>query len=161
MMNELLRATGIGCILAGAILYFTNTSAIPSTSQHDETEIQELLAELERVKKELAVAQTATLSESDNQNDLGSAKNEIEEDTEEEQQTTPDPVTKIIISIEPGSNSKSVAAKLERVGVIESARSLETYLIENGLSGLIQIGEYEVDTTMDIKTVAGIITKTN
>lgn len=163
MMKEILRATGIGCILAGGIIHFTTPSVSPSSTQNEQMQLEELQTELERVKKELAIAQTITSSEkvTPPSNPVSSeAKDEDEAKTEGKQQNAPESITKIILTIEPGSNSKTVADKLERAGVIGSAKSLESYLIENGLSGLIQIGEYEVDTTMDLKTIASIITKT-
>ncbi|MDW0117352.1 hypothetical protein QTL97_10435 [Sporosarcina thermotolerans] len=160
MMKDIFRAAGIGCILAGGIIYFTTPLVTPSSTQHEQTQLEELQTELERVKKELAIAQTITSTETVTPNNPVSTQTEDVAKAEDEQQTAPEPITKIILSIEPGSNSKTVANKLERAGVIDSAKNLESYLIENGLSGLIQIGEYEVDTTMDLKTIASIITKT-
>ncbi|WP_339250560.1 hypothetical protein NSQ43_12190 [Sporosarcina sp. FSL W8-0480] len=164
MMKEILRATGIGCILAGGIIYFTQPFTTPSSTPNEQMQLDELQAELDRVKEELAIAQTITSSEkvtsSSKPASTTEAKDEDEAKTDEEQQTAPESITKIILTIEPGSNSKTVADRLERANIIDNAKSLESYLIENGLSGLIQIGEYEVDTTMDLKTIASIITKT-
>ncbi len=84
----------------------------------------------------------------------------MNKDSEAESETTSNPITKTILTIEAGSTSKTVANKLERAGVIDSAKELEQYLIDKGLSGRIQIGEHEVDTTMDLDTIARIITNT-
>ncbi|MCM3637406.1 endolytic transglycosylase MltG [Sporosarcina luteola] len=161
MMKDILRGVGIGCILAGGILYFTNTNnnSAESGAEQYKSQLDELQIELVKVKKELAVAQTLTSSKiekSAGENSNASGKKETKPDSE----STSKPITKIILTIESGSTSATVADKLERAGIIGSAKELEQYLIDNGLSGRIQIGVHEVDTTMDLGTIAGIITNT-
>lgn len=153
MMKDILRGVGIGCILAGGILYFTNSADTDTDSQSYKTQLDELQTELDKVKEELAIAQTATSTSSET-GAIGKT------DSDKEQQTPSEQITKVILSIEPGSNSTSVAEKLERAGIIENAKDFEAYLVENGLAGRIQIGEHEVDTTMSIQKIVGIITNT-
>lgn len=161
MMKDILRGVGIGCILAGGILYFTDSADTNTDSQSYKTQLDELQTELDKVKEELAIAQTATSTsrETEAKEKTDPDVNEKDGKSEKEQQTS-EPITKIILSIESGSNSTSVAEKLEKAGIIENAKDLEAYLMENGLAGRIQIGEHEVDTTMDIQKIARIITNT-
>ena len=61
---------------------------------------------------------------------------------------------KIILTIEAGSNSKRLRKGSRGPVVIDNAREFENYLLDKGLSGRIQIGEHEVDSTMDFETIA-------
>ncbi|MFS0689744.1 hypothetical protein AB1K89_10920 [Sporosarcina sp. 179-K 8C2 HS] len=157
MMKDIVRGVGIGCVLAGGILYFTNNDQDPSDTEQYKAQVDELQTELDKVKKELAVAQTLTSSKAEKTSHESS--NEKKE-SKPEVESTSKPITKIILTIEAGSTSATVADKLERAGIINSAKELEQYLIDNGLAGLIQIGVHEVDTTMDLGTIARIITNT-
>ncbi|MCG7345131.1 endolytic transglycosylase MltG [Sporosarcina sp. ACRSL] len=160
MIKDLLRGVGIGCILAGGILYVTNEDP-SATNPHDyKNQIDELQTELEKVKKELAVAQTLTSPKSANSVTEASSNSEGKTESKSDSVPTSTQITKIILSIEPGSTSSTVADKLERAGIIENAKDLEQYLIDKGLAGRIQIGEHAVDTTMDLETIARIITNT-
>ncbi len=58
MMKDILRGIGIGCILAGGILYFTNVELDSTDAAQYKAQLDELQSELDNVKKELAVAQT-------------------------------------------------------------------------------------------------------
>ncbi|MFC5603555.1 hypothetical protein [Sporosarcina koreensis] len=155
MMKDIVRGVGIGCVLAGGILYFTNNNQDPPDADQYKTQVDKLQAELDMVKKELAVAQTLTSSKSEKTTDQSS-----NEKKDSKPESTSKPITKIILTIEAGSTSSTVADKLEHAGIINSAKELEQYLIDNGLAGRIQIGVHEVDTTMDLGTIARIITNT-
>ncbi|HEX5564297.1 MAG TPA: hypothetical protein VFX34_05020 [Sporosarcina sp.] len=159
-MKDILRGVGIGCILAGGILYFTNNGQTPSDDEQYKTQLDELQRELDKVKKELAVAQTLSSSNSGNTAGQDSKASDKETETKPDIEPASKPITKIILTIESGSTSATVADKLERAGIIDSAKGLEQYLIDNGLAGRIQIGVHEVDTTMDLGTIARIITNT-
>lgn len=160
MMKDILRGVGIGCILAGGILYFTNNDSNPSHAEQYKVQLDELQTELDSVKKDLAVAQTLSSSKTEKNDGKNPSIRESKTETETNSESASKPVTKIILTIEAGSTSTTVAEKLERSGIIDSAKELEQYLIDNGLAGRIQIGVHEVDTTMDLGTIAGIITNT-
>ncbi|MCG3089072.1 hypothetical protein [Sporosarcina cyprini] len=153
MLRDILRSAGIGCLLAGGILYFVGPSAANSPQTNEAGKIKALEQELEAVKRELAIAQrTSSVDQQANAHKDTAAKEEA---------TTPSDgqVTKTILTIEPGAVSTKISSRLERAGIIESAAEFDRYLQEKGLSGRIQVGEYEVDSTMDLKTLASIITK--
>lgn len=162
MMKDILRGVGIGCILAGAILYFTNNENdfAASDAEQYKSELDELQIELDTVKKELAVAQTLTSSKTEKSAGKNTDASEGKTETKPDSESPSKPITKIILTIEAGSTSATVADKLERAGIIGSATELEQYLIDNDLAGRIQIGVHEVDTTMDLAAIAGIITNT-
>ncbi|MCM3743357.1 endolytic transglycosylase MltG [Sporosarcina luteola] len=162
MMKDILQGVGIGCILAGGILYYTNTGNVSTASDAEQykSQLDELKIELDKVKKELAVAQTLTSSKTEKSAGENSNASGEKAETKPVSGSPSKPITKIILTIEAGSTSSTVADKLERAGIIGSAGELEQYLIDNGLAGRIQIGVHEVDTTMDLGTIAGIITNT-
>lgn len=147
MMKTVLRTIGIGCILAGGIVYFTNDlNEVVGNSevQQLQDEVNGLKSELANTKKELAIAQTSSSTE----------KNVPKKD-----EKANEPAAKPSLIIESGSNSTIVAKSLENLGVIQDAAAFDTYLADNELSGKIQIGEYQLDASMDFQAIAQIITK--
>ncbi|MFD1203906.1 endolytic transglycosylase MltG [Sporosarcina contaminans] len=154
MIRDLFRAVGIGCIISGGILYVADTSSSSNPTESSDSykeQLQAAEAELAKVKKELATAQISSAADSV---DTKNSKTE----TQNNDVVSSDPIMKTILTIERGSNSSDVASKLERAGLIENAREFEQYLREQHLSGRIQIGEYEIDSTMDMKKIASLIT---
>ena len=81
-----------------------------------------------------------------------------EDDVTENKSTSTNAILKTILTIENGSNSTVVSANLERLGIIEDAAIFDSYLEDNNLTGKIQIGEHQVDSSMDFKTIAKEIT---
>lgn len=163
MIKLVFRTVGIGCILAAGILYFTNIDE--DTSLANDQQLKDMKMELDRVKKELAIAQTLSTSKDEEKTTPDPSREEdeaLEDETVEEAvtETVNDPIIKTVLTIEPGSTSTTVANKLERSGILTNGTELEQYLTDNQLSGRIQIGEHEIDSTMTIETIAGIITNT-
>lgn len=162
MIKELLRTLGFGCLVAGGVLYLGNGGSAPADV--DITSLQEQLSETEeeltRTKEALALAQTASSTDTkptENNKELTAAKPadvvETSDQTEGRDQTV-----KTVLTIQPGSNSTIVSGALERLGIIDNASEFDRYLASQGLAGKIQIGEHELDSTMDFKTLAKKIT---
>ncbi len=149
MMRDVLRTIGFGCILAGAIVYFTTDSKEPTNAEEPQLqkEVSKLKSELAKTKEELAIAQTASSTDKSTEQTVP----EVVETTDEEDAVG-------ILIIENGSNSTFVAASLESIGIIKDAVAFDTYLTDNGLSGKIQIGEHHLDSSMDFETIAKKIT---
>ena len=93
MMKDIFRGVGIGCILAGGILYFTNNDSNSSVADQYETELNELQSELDKVKKELAVAQTLTSSKSGTTPSQSSDAAEEKAETKQGAEAASKPVT--------------------------------------------------------------------
>ena len=156
MIRDILRAVGIGCLLAGGILFFTSDSKITSNAdaQQLQLDVENLQSELAKTKELLANAQTtSTVKESASEGE----KSE-ESDATTSNPTSSDTILKTILTIESGSNSTVVSANLERLGIIENAALFDAYLEDNNLTGKIQIGEHNMDTSMDFKAIAKEIT---
>ena len=62
MIRDILRAVGIGCLLAAGILYFTADSKVPSDidTQQLQDDFEKLQSELAKTKELLATAQTTS-----------------------------------------------------------------------------------------------------
>jgi len=159
MIREILRAVGIGCILAAGILYFTADSKVPSDNdtQQLQANVEKLQSELAKTKELLATAQT-TSSVKESVPITDAEKGAGKEDDLVESKPSSDTILKTVLTIENGSNSTVVSATLEELGIIENAATFESYLEENNLTGKIQIGEHQVDSSMDFKTIAREIT---
>ena len=112
MIRDIFHSIGIGCILAGGIMYFTDGSdhvSIDKTQQLQE-QVDKLQSELAKTKEELAIAQT----------------------TSSVQDTVPnktDQTIKSVLTIEAGSNSTIVATELERLGIIDNVSAFDNYLV--------------------------------
>ncbi|WP_438298457.1 hypothetical protein [Sporosarcina sp. FA15] len=159
MIREILRAVGIGCILAAGILYFTIDSKVPSDNdtQQLQANVEKLQSELAKTKELLATAQT-TSSVKENVPKTDAEKAVSKEDDAAKSTPSSDAIVKTILTIENGSNSTVVSATLEELGIIENAAIFESYLEEYNLTGKIQIGEHQVDSSMNFKTIAKEIT---
>lgn len=156
MIRDILRIFGVGCILAGAVLHFTMDSNSLTTSEMKQLQSQSenLEKELIKTKEALAIAQTA------------SAVKKIRKEEKEKKETKvvvndvspTGPIINTILTIEPGSNSSVVSATLERLEIIKEAALFDAYLVDNDLTGKIQIGEHKVDSSMDFHAIAKEIT---
>ena len=153
MLRDIFRPAGISCLLAGGILYFVGPTSTGGPQANEAGKIKALEQELEAVKRKLATAQrTSSVAQPTNTQKDTAAKDAATSPTDGQ-------MTKTILTIEPGAVSTKISSRLERAGIIQSAAEFDRYLQEKGLSGRIQVGEYEVDSTMDLKTIASIITK--
>ena len=76
------------------------------------------------------------------------------------QAVTPD--TEVItatIVVERGNTATVVCNKVEAAGIIEDAKVLRKYLIDNQLTDYINIGSYTLSSDMSMKEIAEVLTK--
>ena len=139
MIRDILRIFGAACLLAGGILYFTSDSEQATNLQHMQQKIDKLQSELTKTKEELAVAQTVSSAE-------------------ESPAVETAPVVKAVLTIAYGAKSTTVSEDLLQAGIIQDATAFNDFLISNQLEGKIQIGEHNVDSSMDFQAIATVIT---
>ena len=158
MLRDLLRTIGAACIIAGTALYFMGS---PDGNAKDDANKDELHEEisilqntLNRTEEELAKLQLATSAAEKPTNEDGSSESEEASDPE----SSAPPLIKTLLHIEPGATSAGIAYQLERSGIIKHATEFENYLIKNELSGKLQIGEYDLNSSMSVKEIAKMIT---
>ncbi|WP_342511343.1 hypothetical protein MKY34_13320 [Sporosarcina sp. FSL K6-1522] len=141
MIRDILRIVGAACLLASGILYFTsNSEQVADTDvQQMQQKIDKLQNELTKAKEELAIAQTVSSAE-------------------ESPAVEPAPIVKAVLTIASGAKSTSVAEDLQQASIIQDATAFNDFLISNQLEGKIQIGEHNVDSSMDFQAIATVIT---
>ena len=111
---------------------------------------QQLINENEEMKNQIEQQEIAENEDEAEQEDTGTSENEDE---------SGENVYHYVLQIESGMNSSDIADLLESNQVIEDASSLIEYLQENDLSQTIQLGSYEVTSTMSIEEIAQMITR--
>lgn len=153
MIRRLLQIFGIAFLTAGAVLYFTQHpfSSEDKANVSKDTEISELKQQLAEVKMALADAQQSSEQKRESVKTDGAAA----EKPESEKQN---PVIKTILTLLPGDTSRDASDTLEKSGIIKSASEFEAYLTKQELSGKMQIGQHEVDSSMDFAALAKELT---
>ncbi|MFX3674384.1 MAG: hypothetical protein ACE3JQ_08055 [Paenisporosarcina sp.] len=151
-----IRGLGIGLFVAGLFLTLSTSSSSQSTSERvpkgyeliESSKLTKLKEELSTSKEQLARIQL----------DLKaiSKDNVTKKDAVNEQ--SPD-ISKTILTISQGMNSIDVSLTLEQMGIIKNQKDLYDYLINNNLSERIQIGTYEINSSMTIEDLADLLTK--
>ncbi|MDG5470810.1 hypothetical protein P6709_03550 [Jeotgalibacillus sp. ET6] len=71
----------------------------------------------------------------------------------------PPATTRFILTIEPGMTSPEISQELEEFDIIEDASKLDEYLNNQELTENIQIGKYDVNSSLSIEEIADLITR--
>ena len=145
MIKEILRAVGIGCLIAGGILYFVQQQTSEGTLQKQLADSKEDIAML---KKELAISQTLSRKDVIRQP-------ESEQDTIPEENEAEDIVTKSF-TVKAGITPAELSRELENEKLIKSAEEFELYIIENDYTRKIKTGTYELHSDMRFPEIAKI-----
>lgn len=156
MNKSAIRFLGIGLFLAGAVI-----------------QIQLMLDEDEQAKDDIITP----LAYEQSQSELESVKNQLAQlqldlENAQKEQATPEQENKVVptedssngstntvLHIQSGMTSRDISVSLEQAGIIRNKQDFEDYLSAQDLSSKIQIGQYELNSTMSIKHIAEIITK--
>lgn len=156
-MNKTIRNIGIGLFLAGAafqIEEIVEKEEITSTSTITEDDYEQAQQELTEVKKQLAELQ---LDLNTAQQDQTNATDKVVE-TETTAEQTPT-VASMTLSVEVGMASSEISAQLAEAGIILNKVDMDNYLSDQGLAERIQIGNYELNSSMSLKQIAETITR--
>lgn len=161
MIKNSIRTLGIALFLAGGIVYIVQNASPEAKMENGSEkarEMQQIKEELAATKEELAKLQAATSASGF---PVSQEKTSDKPETKSDAQngTTSTTVTKTLLIIQQGMNSSQVAKTLELSGIIQDAKVFEQYLADHKMTGKIQIGEYEVDSSMSIETLAKIVTR--
>jgi predicted nucleic acid-binding Zn-ribbon protein len=153
-MTSILRGLGIGLFIAGAL--FTLAS-MASTHSSEPTapkgyelvksdELKLLKDELSTSKKQLAQIQL----------DLEAVSKE--EDTSADTNKATTDQIKSVLNVRPGMNSPEISSLLENAKIIKNRKEFDQFLTDNQLAESIQIGKYELNSSMTIAEIADMIT---
>ncbi len=155
-MNKTIRNIGIGLFLAGAAFQLeeiVEKEEITSTSTITEDDYEQAQQELTEVKKQLAELQ---LDLNTAQQDQTNATDKVVETATTEQTPT---VASMTLSVEVGMASSEISAQLAEAGIILNKVDMDNYLSDQGLAERIQIGNYELNSSMSLKQIAETITR--
>ena len=145
---------GIGLFLAGTIIQIDQRfleEEITSTGVVSNQAYEQSQKELSNVKEQLAQLQ---LNLENAQKEQPSEPN----NEENKQQASSPTIQAFTLSITSGMTSSDISSLLEEAGVIQNELDLHNYIVDQNLAGRIQIGNYEVDSTMSIKQITELIT---
>lgn len=157
-MNKTIRNIGIGLFLAGAsfqIEELVEKESISSTATTTDEAYKQAQQELTEVKKQLAELQL-DLNAAQQVQTVAPKEETAETETTEEQAPTAASMT---LSIEVGMTSSEISEKLADAGIILNKVDMDNYLSDQGLAGRVQVGNYELNSSMSIKQIAETITR--
>lgn len=155
MKRSSIRSFGIGLFVAGAIVQvqsFTDKEEITSTHMIEKEAYEQSQAELKNVKQQLAQLQI-DLENAQNQSTNQSSEKPVQEEAEQSG------AKQSFLLIQSGMTPKEIGEILQRTGIIQNKLDFEDYIVTQKLAGNIQIGEYELNSSMTIKEIAEKITK--
>ncbi|MEK4521732.1 hypothetical protein NSQ95_10850 [Psychrobacillus sp. FSL W7-1457] len=145
---------GIGLFLAGTMIQIDQRffqEDITSTGVVTNQAYEQSQKELSSVKEQLAQLQLNL------ENAQKEQPNEPNEEENKQQASSPT-VQGFTLSITSGMTSSDISSLLEEAGVIQNQMDLHNYIVDQNLAGRIQIGNYEVDSSMTIKQITELIT---
>ena len=145
MIKEILRAIGIGCLIAGGILYFVQQQTSEGSLQKQLADSKEDIAIL---KKELAISQTLSGKEA-------IRKPEAEQETIPDENEADEIITKSF-TVKAGITPAELSRELENEKLIKNAEEFELYIIENEYTRKIKTGTYELRSDMRFPEIARI-----
>lgn len=160
MNKAAIRFFGAGLFLAGAafqVQHMIDEDETTSSNGNSNQSYEQAQQELANVKSQLAQLQI----------DLENAKKQVPQETESTKTTEVDEKPadvsasekSTVLIIQSGMTSKDISSTLESAGIIRNKLDFEDYLSAQKLAGKIQIGEYELNSTMTIKQIAEKITR--
>ena len=157
-MSSIIRGLGIGLFTAGILFTFIS---VPNSSDGSTTapngyelvkseELKSLQEELSTSKEQLAQIQLDL--------EAMSKENNTDEQVEEVDDPSSDQVKTVLI-IRSGMTSTDISSILEQTNIIKNRKDFDQYLEDKKLSEGIQIGTYELNSSMTIAEIANLITK--
>lgn len=157
-MSSIIRGLGIGLFTAGILFTFIsmpNSSDVSNAAPNGyelvkSEELKSLQAELSTSKEQLAQIQLDL--------EAMSKENYTDEQVEEVDEPSSDQVKTVLI-IRSGMTSTDISSILEQTNIIKNRKDFDQYLEDKELSEGIQIGTYELNSSMTIAEIANLITK--
>lgn len=131
----------------------TETETADNTEQ-TETETTD---NTEQSKPETADDTEQTKPETTDNTEQSKPDKETEADNPEEEETVTE--KRYVVTIYSGDGSRTVANRLEEMGVIEDAAEFDRYLCQNGYDKRLTTGNHEINAGADEKEIAEALVK--
>ena len=152
MNKSAIRAFGIAIFLVGALLALANrfdvNIGLPTKEFSNQQQVKELQNKLSKANQEIA-------SLKDQLKQVHTTEKTSTTDASEEADTD---VTTMSLQIYSGITPYSVAQKLEDGGIITNSVEMELLLANPKYARSLQIGSYEVNSSMTLEEIANLIT---
>jgi len=158
MNPSIIRGLGIGLFIAGVLFTFLPTSNPTLENTPKGYEIIES-SKLTKLEEELSTSKEQLAQIQLDLENMSNAETDRENESEDESTVESPSITNTVLEIRKGMNSIDVSLTLEETGILKDRKDLDQYLEDNKLSERIQIGTYELDSTMTIAEIADLITK--
>lgn len=160
MKKSSLRAFGIACFLIGALLttidQFNGNIPFMSTSNDDKT-IEQYKKTITKLEKELNATKKQVTALEENQSTKTTKVNDSKLKTSKGENNSQDVVSGTLY-IYSGITPYEVGKKLEDLGIVKNGVEMELYLAKPEYAQSIQIGQFELNSSMSIEEIAKIIT---
>ncbi|MBG9454069.1 hypothetical protein ABE61_08295 [Lysinibacillus sphaericus] len=159
MNNSAIRAFGIALFLVGALLAlavrFDLNIGLPTKASNNTENVEKLQKKLDQANKEIALLkEQVKQSPKENTQNTEAPKTTTKDKHESASQGN---VT-MTLQIYGGMEPYTVAQKLEDGGVIENSVEMELLLANPKYARSLQIGAYDVNSSMSLEEIAKLIT---
>ena len=129
----------------------------PETTDNTEQSKPETTDNTEQSKPETADDTEQTKPETTDNTEQTKPEKETEADNPEEEETVTE--KRYVVTIYSGDGSRTVANRLEEMGVIEDAAEFDRYLCRNGYDKRLTTGNHEINAGADEKEIAEALVK--
>ncbi|KIL48529.1 hypothetical protein KP77_23160 [Jeotgalibacillus alimentarius] len=147
-----IRATGLGMMASALVLYsavyFFNSAPDSEAADTNENEVILSSEEYNTLQQELVEWEER----------VHSLEREAAELSEPEEEGEGEQITRMILTIESGMTSPEISEQLFSYGLIDNEDSFNEYLADQSLTDNIQIGQYDLNSTMTVEQIAKLIT---
>ncbi|MFJ6209910.1 hypothetical protein [Lysinibacillus sp. NPDC092081] len=161
MNKSAIRAFGIALFLVGALLAlaarFDLNIGLPTKASKNTEHVEELQKELEQANKEIALLKEQA-KQAPKENNQKTDAPETKAKDNHKPADTPKNATTMTLQIYSGITPYIVAQKLEDGGIIENSVEMELLLANPKYARSLQIGSYEVHSSMSLEEIAKLIT---
>lgn len=161
MNKSAIRAFGIALFLIGALLAlaarFDLNIGLPTKASTNSEHVEELQKKLEQANKEIALLKEQA-KQAPKENNQKTDAPEIKAKDNHKKADTPTNATTMTLQIYSGITPYIVAQKLEDGGIIENSVEMELLLANPKYSRSLQIGSYDVNSSMSLEEIAKLIT---
>ena len=162
MDRRTIRALAMGIMLGAlgmfSVSYFTASEEVTASGE-DDTTIENPSAEdtVTLTTEEYSSLQVQLEEWEKRVIDLSTAQANAED--QGGQQENSEDVTRLILTIESGMTAPEVGEILAQYDIVSDPLALNDYLREQQLTDAVQIGRYELNSTLSIEEIAQLITR--
>ncbi|MGE7913109.1 hypothetical protein [Lysinibacillus xylanilyticus] len=162
MNNSSIRAFGIALFLVGAMLAlatrFDLQIGLPTKASSGEENVEELQKKLEQANKEIALLKEQVKQAPKENTQKSDAPETKAKDNHKSADAPAANVTTMTLQIYSGITPYIVAQKLEDGDIIANSVEMELLLANPKYARSLQIGSYEVNSSMSLEEIAKLIT---